>query len=158
MDFLKIISKKFESIYDEEELQTIKVTPDDIAKVIEFARMPLPDMLLEIFKTGVSYGIETTERNIVIQLLNIYDIMDDDIYYPYFIKQMKKGIIFGNDLGDDLYFYGEGKDGIGIYVVGGTVGDYYNHAIKLADSFEDFFVEGIGVDILDEAYAGTENE
>jgi hypothetical protein len=148
MEFLEIINKQFESIYDDSEMQIVNITSDDIAKVIEFSNMELPDMLLDILKKGISYGIETIERNKVIQFLNVYDILDDDIYYPHFIKQIKKGIIFGNDLGDGLYFYGEGKDGIGIYVVGGTVGDYYNNAIKLAVTFEDFFIKGIGIDVL----------
>ncbi len=148
MEFLEIINKRFESIYDGEEMQIVNITSYNIAKVIEFSNIALPDMLLDILKKGISYGIETLERNKVIQFLNVYDILDDDIYYPHFIKQIKKGIIFGNDLGDGLYFYGEGKDGIGIYTVGGTVGDYYNNAIKLAVTFEDFFIKGIGIDVL----------
>jgi len=154
MEFLDIMSEQFESIYSDEELdsQTITITFDDIAKIIEFANMPLPELLLDIFRTGKSYGIAPIEENVVIQFLDIYDIMSDDIFYPHFIKQMKKGIIFANDLGDDLYFYGEGKDGIGIYVVEGTVGDYYNYAIKLADTFEDLFIRGIGIDALIKRY------
>ena len=152
MEFLKIINKQFESIYDETELQTVNITSEEIEKVIELANMPIPDLLLDIFKTGKSYGIETVKENKIIQILNVYDILDDDIYYPHFIKQMKRGIIFGNDLGDGLYFYSEGKEGIGIYAVGGTVGDYYNNAFKLASTFEDFFIKGIGIDVLIEKF------
>jgi hypothetical protein len=126
----------------------ISVTSDDINKIIEFSKMPLPSMLLDILKTGTSFGIEIAERNVTIQILNAFDILDDEIYYPHFIKQMKKGIIFANDLGDGLYFYGEGNAGIGIYAVGGTTGDFYNHAVKLANTFEDFFIKGIGIDVL----------
>ena len=52
MEFLKIINKQFESIYDETELQTVNITSEEIEKVIELANMPIPDLLLDIFKTG----------------------------------------------------------------------------------------------------------
>ena len=34
MEFLKIINKQFESIYDETELQTVNITSEEIEKVI----------------------------------------------------------------------------------------------------------------------------
>ena len=76
MEFLDIMSEQFESIYSDEELdsQTITITFDDIAKIIEFANMPLPELLLDIFRTGKSYGIAPIEENVVIQFLNIYVI------------------------------------------------------------------------------------
>ena len=51
----------------------------------------------------------------------------------------------GNDLGDLLYFYGEGKDGFGLYVAEeGAL--FLESADKIADTLTDFLVKGTGID------------
>jgi|GEM_PF-3668669 len=52
---------------------------------------------------------------------------------------------FGNDLGDLVYFYGKGKDGLGLYrVEDASFG--VEEADKIADTFTDFLVNGVGID------------
>ena len=53
--------------------------------------------------------------------------------------------LFGNDLGDLVYFYGKGKDGLALYrVEDGCLG--FEAADKIADTFTDFLVNGVGID------------
>ena len=44
-----------------------------------------------------------------------------------------------------VYFYGEGKQGFGLYR-GSAGGLDYNYAAKIADSLTDFLVNGTGID------------
>ena len=51
--------------------------------------------------------------------------------------------LIGNDLGDLHYFYGQGKEGFGLYVAEDSA-IYFENADKIADTLTDFLVKGIG--------------
>lgn len=54
--------------------------------------------------------------------------------------------LFGNDLGDLVYFFGTGKDGFGLYrTFAGPLS--LEHAEKISDTLTDFLVNGVGIDI-----------
>ena len=54
--------------------------------------------------------------------------------------------LFGNDLGDLVYFFGTGKDGFGLYrTSAGWLG--FENVEKISDTLTDFLVNGVGIDI-----------
>ena len=50
MNLLSIVNSKFESLYSKEERSSIKVTLDDIDKIINIARIPLPEILKSVLE------------------------------------------------------------------------------------------------------------
>lgn len=66
---------------------------------------------------------------------------NDDVIQDF----MEKVWLIGDDLGDLVYFYGNGKDGHGIYRT--SAGDMsFEYAQKIADSLTGFLSGGIGID------------
>lgn len=149
MNLLSMVNSQFENLYNESEMQRIKVTPEDIQKVIELAKIPLPKMLLDILEEGIIYGFKIKGTSIIINFVYVIDIINVDDNYPYFKEDIKEGLIFATDLGGDVYYYGKGQEGLGLYIVGAGDGNFFEEATKFADTFEDFFIEGKGIDILE---------
>ncbi|MGG0823386.1 SMI1/KNR4 family protein [Paenibacillus turicensis] len=149
MNLLSVLNSQFVSLYKESEMQRIKVTPGDIQKVAELAQIPLPKMLIDILEEGIIYGFKIKGTSIVINFLYVKDIINVDDNYHYFKEDVKEGLIFATDLGGNVYYYGKGKEGIGLYVVGAGDGNFFEEATKFAEAFEDFFIEGKGIDILE---------
>lgn len=54
--------------------------------------------------------------------------------------------MIGDDVGDLIYFYGEGNGGFGIYRAEAGALDI-NDSDKIADSLTEFLVEGVGIDV-----------
>ena len=148
MNLLSIVNSQFENLYNVREMQRVEVTPEDIQKVIEIAEIPLPKMLMDILEEGIIYGIKIKGTSIIINFVYVIDIINVDDNYPYFKEDIKEGLIFATDLGDNVYYYGKGKEGVGLYIVGAGDGSFYEEATKFAETFEDFFIEGKGIDIL----------
>lgn len=69
--------------------------------------------------------------------------MQDEFSYLLEVYNSKVWFI-GNDVGDLIYFYGQGKDGFGIYRAEDCD---LESADKIADTLTDFLVNGIGIDI-----------
>jgi len=63
------------------------------------------------------------------------------------IEEVGNVVPIANDIGETLYLYGMGNEGMGLYLahVGALHKDEY---VKLADSISDFFCKGIGIDKL----------
>lgn len=148
MYLIKKFNNQFESIYNDTDLKKVDVNENILKEINNISKLKLPQMLLDILSDGIAYGFEVRDEGIVVQLHTAYDILDVNNIYPFYYQKMKNGVVFANDLGDSIYYYADGKQGIGIYVVGVGVGDYFQDAIKLADTFEDFFYGGIGIEIL----------
>ena len=148
MNLLSIVNSQFENLYNVREMQRVEVTPEDIQKVIEIAEIPLPKMLMDILEEGIIYGIKIKGTSIIINFVYVIDIINVDDNYPYFKEDIKEGLIFATDLGDNVYYYGKRKEGVGLYIVGAGDGSFYEEATKFAETFEDFFIEGKGIDIL----------
>lgn len=148
MNLLSVVNNQFESIYAKEEIQSTKVTADDINKIIDIAGIPLPEMFKSILEDGVIYGLEIKGTSIIISFCYIIDIININDNYPYFKEDVKEGFIFATDLGDNVYYYGKGRKGLGLYIVGAGDGNFFEEATKFANTFEDFFMEGKGIDVL----------
>jgi len=148
MNLFSIVNSQFENMYNVREMQRVEVTPEDIQKVIELAEIPLPKMLMDILEEGIIYGIKIKGTSIIINFVYVIDIINVDDNYPYFKEDIKEGLIFATDLGNNVYYYGKGKEGVGLYIVGAGDGNFYEEATKFAETFEDFFIEGKGIDIL----------
>ena len=149
MNLLSIVNSQFENLYNVREMQRVEVTPEDIQKVIEIAEIPLPKMLMDILEEGIIYGIKIKGTSIIINFVYVIDIINVDDNYPYFKEDIKEGLIFATDLGDNVYYYGKGKEGVGLYIVGAGDGNFFEEATKFAETFDDFFIEGKGIDILE---------
>lgn len=152
MNLLSIVNSKFESLYSKEERSSIKVTLDDIDKIINIARIPLPEMLKSVLEEGEIYCLEIKETSIIICFCYAIDIINMDDNYPYFKEDVDEGLIFATDLGGNVYYYGKGREGLGLYIVGAGDGNFFDEATKFASTFEEFFIEGIGIDILKKYY------
>lgn len=148
MNLLSIINSQFESLYTQEEMQSTKVTLNDMAKITDIAKIPLPEMLRTIVEEGVIYSLKIRETPIIISFCYPIDIINVDDNYPYFKEDVPEGLIFATDLGDNVFYYGKGREGLGLYIVGAGDGNFFDEATKFASTFEDFFIEGNGVDIL----------
>lgn len=146
------VNGAFESLYSKEERSSIKVTLDDIDKIINIARIPLPEMLKSVLEEGEIYCLKIKETSIIICFCYAIDIINMDDNYPYFKEDVEEGLIFATDLGGNVYYYGKGRDGLGLYIVGAGDGNFYDEATKFASTFEEFFIEGIGIDILKKYY------
>jgi len=138
MNLLSIVNSQFENLYNVREMQRVEVTPEDIQKVIEIAEIPLPKMLMDILEEGIIYGIKIKGTSIIINFVYVIDIINVDDNYPYFKEDIKEGLIFATDLGNNVYYYGKGKEGVGLYIVGAGAGNFYEEATKFAETFEDF--------------------
>lgn len=76
MNLLSVVNNQFESIYAKEEIQSTKVTADDINKIIDIAGIPLPEMFKSILEDGVIYGLEIKGTSIIISFCYIIDIIN----------------------------------------------------------------------------------
>lgn len=148
-----------------ERLQLVDEKPcrggeDSVKKVIETSPIQLPNDYIEFLKeisgssdneevTGVELELKDKEGlSIWIfsaqKALEIYD--EYKIYSaPVYDDIIDKIWLIGNDLGDLLYFYGEGKEGFGLYVAdaGALI---MEDSDKIADTLTDFLVNGVGID------------
>lgn len=148
MNFLTIVNSQFESLYSKEEMQCTKVTSNDIEKIIDIAKIPLPEILKSILEDGVIYSLKIRETPIIVSFCYAIDMMNVNDNYPYFKEDVPEGLIFATDLGGNVYYYGKGREGLGLYIVGAGDGNFFEEATKFASTFEDFFVEGKGIEIL----------
>ena len=134
-----------------------------IEKVLKTCPIQLPGDYIEFLEVisgqtndgkeslGLEFEVEVQDDTLSLFILSAqqalekyeeYKIFSSPIY-DYIIDQIW---IIGDDLGDLLYFYGEGKEGFGIYVAEDGALSFEN-ADKVADNLTDFLVKGIGIDI-----------
>lgn len=152
MDLFSVINSQFQNLYPENEEVKVEVIQEDIDKIIAIAQISLPQMLKNILEDGVIYKLEIKEISKEIIFCYPSDIINIDDNYPSFKEDVPKGLIFATDLEANVYYYGSGNEGLGLYIVGAGDGNFFEEAIKFADTFEDFFIEGKGIDILKAYY------
>lgn len=70
----------------------------------------------------------------------------EEFHQPYNQEFLQNAWLFGNDLGDLVYFFGTGKDGFGLYRTSAD-GLSIQTAEKISDTLTDFLVNGVGIDI-----------
>lgn len=152
MDLFSVINSQFQNLYPENEAVKVEVTQKDIDNIIAMARMPLPQMLKNILEDGVIYKLEIKEISKDIIFYYPADIINIDDNYPSFKEDVPEGLIFATDLEANAYYYGNGNEGLGLYIVGAGDGNFFEEATKFADTFEDFFIKGKGIDVLKTYY------
>ncbi len=133
-----------------------------IKQVMETSPIPLPEDYLDFLKSisgtagskeenlGIEIEVKVKDYTLSLWLFSAQFSLEKYREYKVFSAPIYDDIIdqiwlIGNDLGDLLYFYGEGKNGFGLYVAdGGSLS--FESADKIADTLTDFLVTGIGID------------
>ena len=128
-----------------------------VAQLIEISPIKLPEDYIEFLKRisgGKNNGIEfNVDGNIRISICiwNAQEAISNyegNREFMAFLNDLlwNKIWLIGTDLGDLVYFYGEGKDGFGLYrdEMGSLSVD---KAEKIADTLTDFLVNGTGIDV-----------
>lgn len=125
----------------------------DIEEMIRISPVPLPKDYIEFMKQisgedsyGPEFEVEGEGLSIWIwsAKMALEKLREFDL--PFNQKFICKAWMFGDDLGDLVYFFGEGKDGFGLYrVSAGALG--FEYAVKISDTITDFLVNGIGIDV-----------
>lgn len=127
---------------------------DKIKKVLSESPVKLPDDYIDFLRTisgGENVGItfEVKDEGLDISIWSAEVALrkkTEDFSYPSYKDFMECSWLLGDDLGDLVYFYGEGNEGFGLYR--GSVGGLdYKYADKIADTLTDFLVNGTGIDI-----------
>ena len=130
---------------------------DAVKKVVETSPIPLPEDYIEFLKEisgersdgeeilGPEFGVKDEGGSIWIFSAQRALVNREEFSHPAYDDIIGKIWLIGNDLGDLVYFYGEGKDGFGLYRdEAGGLG--FKYADKIADTITDFLVHGIGID------------
>ena len=127
---------------------------DKIKKVLNESPVKLPNDYIEFLRTisggenvGVTFEVEEEGLDIYIWSAEVaLEKRNREFNYPFNKKFLECSWLVGDDLGDLVYFYGEGNEGFGLYR--GSVGGLdYNYADKIANSLTEFLVNGVGIDI-----------
>lgn len=129
---------------------------ENIKKVVSESPIRLPEDYIEFLKcisggdgVGISFLVDETRKEIGIW--NAWMTMEkrEEFYAPFLPSTdefLESVWLIGDDLGDLVYFYGEGKDGFGLYrVEAGSL--CFEDADKIADTLTDFLVKGVGIDV-----------
>lgn len=126
---------------------------EDIKKIIDKTPIVLPDDYLEFLRNISGRG----ELGIVFSVdgggdvINIWSAQMTLLKWSEFDidaskEFMEHAWLIGDDLGDLVYFYGNGRDGNGLYRTSAGVMSF-TYAEKIADSLTEFLVDGVGIDV-----------
>lgn len=149
MNIIENINKKL--AFDEEEI--CAGGENDIEEIIRVSPVTLPEDYIEFLKQvsgedsyGPEFEVEDEGSSIWIWSAKMALEKLEEFNQPFNQKFISKAWLFGNDLGDLVYFFGTGKDGFGLYRTSEGWLDFEN-AEKISDTLTDFLVKGIGIDI-----------
>ena len=147
-----------------EKIQIIGGTPFDggediVRELAETSPILLPEDYIDFLKmisgntddgnVGLELGIKIKDNIYSMQIYSAQQALKmRPEYEEIYSYTDSNGIIdqiwlIGNDLGDLYYFYGQGKEGFGLYVAEDSA-IYFENADKIADTLTDFLVKGIG--------------
>lgn len=125
----------------------------DIEEIICIASFPLPEDYLDFLRQisgegsfGPEFIVEDSGASICIWSAKMALEKLEEFRLPFTQEFMDKVWLFGNDLGDFVYFFGEGKDGFGLYRTFDS-GLSFDCAEKISDTLTDFLVNGVGIDV-----------
>ncbi len=135
---------------------------DVVKQVVEASSIHLPEDYIEFLKAisgqaddgeenvGLEFEVEVEDYTLSLWIFSAQHALEKYREYKIYSAPIYDDIIdriwlIGNDLGDLLYFYGDGKDGFGLYVAEAGSLDF-EHADKIADTLTDFLVKGVGID------------
>lgn len=127
-----------------------------IEELMGMSPINLPDDYLDFLTdisgtkeySGMGFEIKDTSIEIVIWTAK-WSISTNQSSY---LKGLPNAWLIGDDIGDMVFFYGMGEEGIGIYMTdAGAL--FYSSAEKIADSLTDFLVNGTGIEMI-KSYCG----
>lgn len=149
MNILKNINKKL--VFAEDEI--FAGGENDIEEVIRLSPVALPEDYIEFLKQisgedsyGPEFEVEDEGVSIWIWSANMALEKLEELNQPINHEFLNNAWLFGNDLGDLVYFFGTGKDGFGLYRTSEGCLDIEN-AVKISDTLTEFLVNGVGIDI-----------
>lgn len=127
-----------------------------VAQLVEKSPIKLPEDYIEFLRKisgaesgGIEFIVDDRGASIWIwdAQMAIQNYEDNKEFNVYNKDLLDKIWLIGNDLGDLVFFYGEGKDGFGLYreEMGSLVS--VDGADKIADTLTDFLVNGTGIDV-----------
>lgn len=152
MDIIENINKRL-SLADED---FASGGEQAVAQLIEKSPIKLPEDYIEFLKSisgAENGGIEliVNDRGASIWIWDaqtaIQNYEDNKEFNASLNELWDKIWLIGNDLGDLVFFYAEGKDGFGLYRKGLGSLVSIDGADKIADTLTDFLVNGTGIDI-----------
>ena len=157
MDILKNLNHRL--TIDSDPLEIVPGGEEDIKAVIEESPIQLPEDYLNFLhtisgndKNGISFLVDhdvDPDSTLSISIwgasysLEKLDELSEAIPEDEFFE---KAWMIGDDLGDFVYYYAEGKDGFGLYRDEAGI-LYIEGAEKIADSLTDLLVNGVGIDV-----------
>lgn len=126
---------------------------ENINKVISESPIKLPEDYIEFLRSisgednpGIAFLVDNEGSEICIWSAGFSLEKRKEFRHPFFADLLERAWIIGCDLGDLVYFYGEGKDGFGLYRDEDS-SLCFEDAEKIADSLTDFLVKGVGIDV-----------
>lgn len=110
----------------------------EIQKVIDLSSSELPSEYILILKEIGQATLSEDSYGVVMNFWNTSQIEEWLRVSPQFAKTMSTGIPIGDDLGDILYYYGNGNRSWGYYAVEKGSGNFYEDAYKFSNSLIGF--------------------
>lgn len=140
MDFFDEINKKYE-IFINGEASSI----DSIRKLKDFSPVQIPEEYFEIIRRKTEIEINIKDTN-YIRIWSADSSIEMNTAY-YIQKYIPNSIAIGDDEGEYVFLYANGKEGFGLYIV--EFGDLDVDEMKyISKSLKDLLLNGVGVDIL----------
>lgn len=140
MDFFDEINKKYE-IFINGEASSI----DSIKKLKDFSPVQIPEEYFEIIRRKTEIEINIKDTN-YIRIWSADSSIEMNTAY-YIQKYIPNSIAIGDDEGEYVFLYANGKEGFGLYIV--EFGDLDVDEMKyISKSLKDLLLNGVGVDIL----------
>ncbi len=125
----------------------------DIEEIIRVSPVDLPADYIEFLKQisgegsfGPEFEVKDEGMSIWIWSAGMALEKSEEFNQPFNEEFIGRAWLFGNDLGDLVYFFGNGKDGFGLYRTSEGCLDLEG-AEKISDTLTDFLVNGVGIDI-----------
>lgn len=125
----------------------------EVEEIIRISPVALPEDYIEFLKQisgegsyGPEFEVEDEGTSIWIWSANMALEKSEEFDQPFNKEFTGSAWLFGNDLGDLVYFFGTGKDGYGLYRTSAGSLDIKN-AEKISDTLTDLLVDGVGIDI-----------
>ena len=155
MDILKNLNSRL--TIDSDLVEIVPGGEEDIKEVIEQSPIQLPEDYLNFLhaisgskKSCITFLVDKSDdstlsisiwsaRYSLEALEEFSDSISDDEFFD-------NAWMIGDDLGDFVYYYAEGKEGFGLYRDEAGI-LCIEKAEKIADSLTDFLVKGIGIDV-----------
>lgn len=137
-------------IFDEDEI--FAGGESDVEEVIRISPVPLPEDYIEFLKQisgedscGPEFEVEDEGGSISIWSAKMALEKLEEFSRPSHQEFIGRVWLFGDDLGDLVFFFGTGKDGFGLYRTSAG-GLSLEGAEKISDTLTDFLVHGVGID------------